>query len=263
MRKKYIIANWKMLPKSESEAREILTRADAFLQGIAERFEPSLVFCPPFVFLDEVREMLGQSHMLHDAELGAQDIATQDEGAMTGEVSGPQLASSGVRYVIVGHSERRWELGEDDATVNAKLKAVLRNGLVPIVCVGEKTREGDWQQRLSAQVRATFADIPADQVRRVLVAYEPVWAISTTPGAKPDTPASALESISLIRSIFTEHWDVAGEDIPLMLYGGSVKPNNARDFLGTNGIDGVLIGGASVRPNDYVDILDVAVKLLS
>lgn len=258
--KKYIISNWKMLPKTTAEAREILSRADAFLEGLADRIEPSLIYCPPFVFLDEVQAMLEQSHMLHDAELGAQDIAATDEGAMTGEVSGPQLNASGVRYVIVGHSERRWKLGEENAVVNEKLKAVLRNGLVPIVCVGEKTREGDWKGWLSAQLRATFKDIEAADVRRVLVAYEPVWAISTTPGAKPDTPQSAGESIELIRTLLSDEMGVSDATV---LYGGSVKPDNAAVFLGADGIDGVLIGGASVRPDDYVGILGELVKTLS
>lgn len=252
MSKKFIISNWKMLPSSEGEAREIILRTDEFLNGLQERLEPSLVICPPFVFLDEVRAMLQQSHMLHDAELGAQDISTKDEGALTGEVSGRQLEVSGVRYVIVGHSERRWKLGEDDTTVNEKLKAVLRNGLVPIVCVGERTRDGDWRHELTEQVRHTFAGISSDDAGRALVAYEPVWAISTNPDAKPDTPENALESIALIRKEIRVH---------TVLYGGSVHPGNAASFLGVDGIDGVLVGGASVRPDDYVGILRAAVKL--
>ena len=204
--------------------------------------------------------MLAQSHMMHDAELGAQDISTQDEGAMTGEVSGPQLAASGVRYVLVGHSERRWKLGENDETVNTKLKSVLRNGLVPIVCVGERSREGNWQEWLREQIRATFADVVPDEVRRVIVAYEPVWAISTMPGAKPDNPDSAGESIGLIRSLLADEMGVSDATV---VYGGSVNPDNAADFLDTEGIDGVLIGGASVRPDDYVDILSVVAKMFS
>jgi triosephosphate isomerase len=261
MNKKFIISNWKMLPSSVAEAKEIISRADEFLQGLAERIEPSLVLCPPFVFLDEVQEMLGSSHMLHDAELGAQDIAVQDAGAMTGEVSGPQLRASGVRYVIVGHSARRWKMGEDDAMVNTKLKAALRNDLIPIVCVGERTREGDWRDWLFAQVRATFAELSGDDIIRCLVAYEPVWAISTNPDARPDTPESALESIELIRTAFTENWNLKIENVPRFLYGGSVKPANAADFLEPDGINGVLVGGASVRPDDYVGILRAAANI--
>lgn len=250
--KKFIISNWKMLPATAGEVHEIISRADEFLSGLQERIEPSLILCPPYVFLDEVQAMLKQSHMLHDAELGAQDISTQDEGALTGEVSGKQLETSGVRYVIVGHSERRWKLGEDDALVNEKLKAVLRNGLVPIVCVGERTRQGDWQDELLKQVHGTFAGLSAEDIGRAIVAYEPVWAISTNPDAKPDTPENALESISLIRQELGAH---------VVLYGGSITPDNARSFLGTDGIDGVLVGGASVRPDDYVGILRVGAKL--
>jgi triosephosphate isomerase len=143
MLKKYIIANWKMNPQTLAEAQGILEAADEYLGSLEESKELSLVFCPPFVFTEEVAKILDTSHLKHEAQLGAQDIAIEDSGAYTGEISGLMLAKLGVRYVIVGHSERRWKLGESDELVNKKLKAVLRNGLVPVVCLGGKTREGD------------------------------------------------------------------------------------------------------------------------
>ncbi|HXV26489.1 MAG TPA: triose-phosphate isomerase [Candidatus Paceibacterota bacterium] len=253
--KKFIIANWKMMPRDAAHVREILVRTDEFLQGFQERTPMSLVFCPPFVFLDEVAGFLRQSHLLHDAELGAQDVAARDEGAATGEVSGSQLVASGVRYVIVGHSERR-AMGEDDDAVNAKLKAALRNGLVPIVCVGEVSRDGEWEDMLRAQLRGTFRDSGSDDVSRCLIAYEPVWAISTTPGAKPDTPASAAQSAGLIREFLRSEF---GSGDVRVLYGGSVKPDNAAGFLTDEAFNGVLVGGASVKPDDFAAIIRASV----
>ena len=250
MKPPLIISNWKMKPESPADVRDILARADETLGELGDRKEYSLVFCPPFVFLDEVRELIRQSHLLHDAELGAQDIAVSDDAVLTGEVSGPQLVGSGVRYVIVGHSERRYALGEDDATVNAKLKTVLRNGLVPIVCVGERSRSDGWHEELKEQVGATFAGLDAPALDRCIVAYEPVWAISTNPGAQPDSPESAAASIAFVEGLLKEK----GAS-PVLVYGGSVNPANIASFLGAEGIRGVLIGGASVRPDDYAAIL--------
>lgn len=255
MDKKYIVANWKMKPETAGKVTEILSRADDALGEVGEQRELSLIFCPPFVFLDEVAGAIRQSHLLHEAELGAQDVAIRGEGALTGEVSGPQLVQSGVRYVIVGHSERRYQLGEDDGTVNRKLHVALQSGLVPIVCVGEPKRDGSWEEALREQVRGTFQGLERDSIGRCLVAYEPVWAISTNPNAEPDTPESALESINFVRSVLAENAE------PKVLYGGSVDPGNVAAFLSPEGIDGVLVGGASVRPDDFASILRQAAAL--
>lgn len=256
--KKFVIANWKMAPESLAQAEGILDAVNDFLETLGERRELSLVFCPPFVFLEEAGKFLSGSHFEHQASLGAQDIATEAKGAMTGEVSGPMLAKLGVRYVIIGHSERRWKLGETDETVNRKLKTALASELVPVVCLGEKERSGDWQGFLREQTLKTFDGLTEDQIARCLVAYEPVWAISTTPGAKPDTPDSALESIQLIRETLSSRFKVKGSRF---LYGGSVTPANADDFLKEPGIEGVLVGGASVRKDDFVKILSIAAKI--
>ncbi len=250
--KKLVIANWKMLPTSLAEAQEILARMDDVLGELGENREMSLVVCPPFVFIEEVARTLGTGHLEHSAELGAQDIAIQESGALTGEVSGSQLAKLGVHYVIIGHSERRWKLGESDATVNEKLKVALRDGLIPIVCVGERTREGEWQAELSAQVQATFSGVSSDDLGRCLIAYEPVWAISTNPGARPDTPESAAQSVALLR-------DVLGQQ--RFLYGGSVTDKNARAFLERPEFSGVLVGGASVRAEEFTRILEISATI--
>lgn len=249
MSQKLVVANWKMNPASLADAEDLLSRIDEWYQGLAERREPSLVICPPFLFIEEVAGMLRTGHLEHIAELGAQNIAALDEGAQTGEVSGTQLERLGVRYCIVGHSERRWKLGEDDTTVNAKLHRALEHGLMPIVCVGERTRDEGWEETLRRQVEATYAGLGA-QAHRTLVAYEPVWAISTNPGARPDSPESASVSIKRIH-------DILGSEVPC-LYGGSVSGDNAASFLERSDIAGVLVGGASLRPDDFTRILEAS-----
>lgn len=279
MSKKLIVANWKALPKTSGEAQEMLVRIDEWLGGQSERMMPDIVLCPPFVFLDEVATALTEGHLAQSASLGAQDIAMSESGAQTGEVSGTQLVASGVRYVIIGHSERRWKLGESEQIVNSKLKAALAAGLVPIVCLGERTREGEWpgritsptafgrhaeqglvalpgwQATLSAQTVATFRGMTPEQISRCIIAYEPVWAISTNPDAKPDTPAGAVQSLSLIRQTLGDHFNISHT---AFLYGGSVTPANARDFLEREEFRGVLVGGASVRVNEFCEILSIA-----
>lgn len=255
--KKIIIANWKMAPSSLAEAEQILDSVDELL-GSWEGKEFSLVFCPPFVFTEEVGKILKTSHLLHQSELGAQDVFWEDKGADTGEISGPMLRKLGVRYVIVGHSERRWKLGESDEIVNKKLKAALRNELIPIVAVGEKTRDENyghavsWKDFLRQQTEATFAGLTADEVARCIIAYEPVWAISSNSDAKPDNPESALESIKTIKEILSSHYSLVANRY---LYGGSITSANAREFLSNDGFDGVLIGGASVDKDEFVKIL--------
>jgi len=251
--KKLIIANWKMNPASLAEAEDIVAKLDENIRTIPEpKFD--LVICPPFVFIEEIAKFLqGMS-----AQLGAQDVAFRPENAQTGEVSGAQLAKLGVRYVIIGHSDRRWKFGEDDATVNSKLKTALAEGLTPVVCLGERTREGNWQDELKVQTVATFRGLTSGQIGACVIAYEPVWAISTTPGAKPDTPASAVQSMSIIREVLADHYQLSTNNF---LYGGSVTPGNVRDFLERSEISGVLVGAASLRPDDFAQILSIASQM--
>lgn len=222
--KKLIIANWKELPGTLAQAEEILSQVDECLNDTQEI---SLVICPPFKYLKEVARMLGAGHLEHDAELGVQDMVYD-------------LPPS-ARYVIIGHSSRRLA-GESDAIVNEKLKNALRAELIPIVCV-----------EYAEQARTTFAGVSVDDMARCLVAYEPVWAISTNPGARPDTPESAVESVRLIRSVIGTE--------PRMLYGGSITEANAKEFLMRPEFSGVLIGGASVRADEFCRILSIAAQL--
>lgn len=251
MDKKYIIANWKNHPDSWAEAEQILDFVNDYLESKDEK-EFSLIFCPPFVFIEEVGKILRTSHLEHQSELGAQDIAVDDTIALTGEVSGPMLRKLGVQYVIVGHSERRWKLGESDEVVNKKLKAAIRNELTPIVCVGEKVRDDNFKEFLKNQVSATFAGLSKDDLGKCVIAYEPVWAISSNPGAKPDTPESALESIEIIQDTIALRFSLSALRF---LYGGSVNSGNVKKFLVQKEIDGVLVGGASINKEEFVKIL--------
>lgn len=241
------------MPASLAEAEQILDFVNDHLESRNEK-EFSLVFCPPFVFLEEVGKILKTSHFENGSSLGAQDIFWEDSGADTGEVSGLMLKKLGVDYVIVGHSERRWKLGESDEIVNKKLKAVLRNGMTPIVCLGEKARDENFEQFLKEQTESTFAGLSADEIGRCLVAYEPVWAISTNPDSRPDTPESALESIKVIKDFFNTKYGILST---IYLYGGSVTSKNVEGFISQEEIGGVLVGGASVNKEEFVKILSL------
>ncbi len=244
-----------MNPQTWAEAEQILDFVNDHLESGNEK-NLSLVFCPPFVFLEEVGKVLKNSHLEDEASLGAQDIFWEDKGADTGEISGPMLKQLGVQYVIVGHSERRWKLDESDEMVNKKIKAVLRNEMVPIVCVGERVRDDNFREFLKEQVKKTFAGLNRDELEKCMIAYEPVWAISTNPDAKPDTPESAIESIEIIKNILFSNFEIRASDL-VFLYGGSVTSKNVADFIGQKEIDGVLVGGASVNKEEFVKILSL------
>lgn len=252
--KKTIIANWKMNPQTWAEAEQILDFINDYLESRNEK-EFSLVFCPPFVFLEKVGDILKTSHLEHEASLGAQDIFWDDTGADTGEVSGPMLSKLGVQYVIVGHSERRWKLGESDEIVNKKLKAVLRNGMVPIVCLGEKVRDDNFKEFLKEQTEKTFVGLSHDELEKCIIAYEPVWAISSNFNARPDSPEDSIKAIKTIWGAINK---LGGKETRIpTLYGGSVNSKNVADFIGQKEIDGVLIGGASVNKEEFVKILSL------
>lgn len=226
--KKLIVANWKELPETWGQGEELLAHVDDCL---SDTHEISLVICPPFKYLEEVAKILHTGHLEHMAELGAQDLHEELHCA---------------RYVIIGHSSRR-AAGESDEVVNEKLKLALAKELVPIVCIED-----------AKQAQATFASISTDDVSRCLVAYEPVWAISTNPGGHPDTPENAVEAISKIRSVLEP---ISSNLEPRFLYGGSITDANAEAFLSRPEFSGVLVGGASVRIEEFCRILSIAAQL--
>jgi triosephosphate isomerase len=232
--KPLVVGNWKMFgTKDEAVARagSLVARLDGSLRG-------TLALCPPFPHLFAVGEELGGSGIL----LGAQTCSAEDQGAHTGEVAGPMLADAGCRLVIVGHSERRHGLGESDADVHGEAEAALRNGLVPIVCVGETEAEyeaGRTGEILDRQLRGS---LPARG--EIVLAYEPVWAIGT--GRTPS--AAEIEAAHARIAALLAELGHAGAPV---LYGGSVKPANATEIMATPGVDGVLVGGASLNSDDF------------
>jgi len=211
---------------------------------------------PPFTDIRSVQSVLEGEGI--PVALGAQDCAVEDSGAFTGEVSPVMLAKLHVEYVIVGHSERRTLFGETDAVVAAKVRAVLRNGMVPICCVGETVDERDiglTQERLTAQVTAALGGVPAEDVAAMVVAYEPVWAIGTGQAA---TPEDAQEACAWIRGVVAS---VAGEDAATRVriqYGGSVKGDNTGSLMDCADVDGLLVGGASLDAAQFTDIVRAA-----
>lgn len=229
-------------------------QAVALAKGIAARaaeFEDlDLLVCPPFVYLSAVADALEGSGVA----LGAQNMYHEPSGAYTGEISTAMLQDIGCTYVILGHSERRHVLGESDADVNKKTLFALEAGLVPIVCVGELLAEreaGKTADIISRQFEESLAGVSADQIERIVIAYEPVWAIGT---GKVATPEQAEEVHADLRSLLAKHYNDQSAGAVRILYGGSVKPGNAADLLAQSNIDGALIGGASLKVDDFLGI---------
>jgi triosephosphate isomerase (TIM) len=247
MRKKLIAANWKMYETPE-QAREYVA---AFLPQVREHARDEVVLCPAFVAIPAVVDALRGSGI----GVGGQDMFWEKEGAYTGAISAQMLRAAGCSHVIIGHSERRQYFHETDVTVNIKLKAALAAGLKPIVCVGEVSQEreaGVTEDVLRRQCGIAFREISAHQAGPIVMAYEPVWAIGT---GKTATPELAGESHRLIRA---EAAKAFGESVARelrVLYGGSVKPDNARLLMSHPDIDGALVGGASLDPKSFAAIV--------
>jgi triosephosphate isomerase len=247
-RTKIVAGNWKM-NLDRAKAKE-LTAAVAARRGEAAAVE--LVLCPPTLYVETVGSALAGAKS--NVGLGAQNMHDKASGAFTGEVAPPMLVDLGCQYVILGHSERRTLFGETDAAVNVKTKAALAAGLVPIVCVGETLEEreaGKTAAVVTGQVQGSLAGLSAAELEKVVVAYEPVWAIGT---GKVATPEQAQEVHALIRAL------LAGLSSPEVAarvriqYGGSVKPDNAADLARQPDIDGALVGGASLKADDFLGI---------
>ena len=251
MRTPLIAGNWKM-NKSHLEAMRLVQ--DLGHELADHDFEKvEVAVCPPFTALRTIQTLIDSNR--YRFALGAQNLHHEAEGAFTGEVSGPMLKSLDVDYVIVGHSERRELFGETDEMVNAKVKAAFANDLVPIMCCGETESEreaGETEAKVERQVREGLAGLGADRARRVVVAYEPIWAIGT---GKTATPEDAQSTCSYIRKVLSsEHGDELAGEIRI-LYGGSMKPGNAAALTGQSDIDGGLIGGASLEAGDFAAIV--------
>jgi triosephosphate isomerase (TIM) len=239
VRKIVIAGNWKMF-KTQAETQE-------FLRGFLPHLEETppgreVVLCPPFTDLNLLSKSLHGSLI----QLGAQNVHWEEDGAYTGEISGPMLTESGVRYVIVGHSERRQYFGETDATVNLRLKAAQRYGLTPILCVGETKQQrdaGETESLIISQLDKGLIDVNQDNL---VIAYEPIWAIGTGDTCEAK---EANRVIDLIRS------QLSNPNVSIQ-YGGSVKPNNIDEIMAQPEIDGALVGGASLEPESFARIVN-------
>ena len=252
--KKLIVANWKMNPQTGKDAEKIISGYFNFFKSLKIKASSNeIVICPPFVYLGLIKKMLQDSGLKLQTSLGAQDIFWEKEGAYTGEISGGMLKDLKCKYVIVGHSERRKHLGETDEMINKKVLAALKAGLNVILCVGEHYRENmnEIPSVVEDQVTAALNGAQKSYIDKITVAYEPVWAIGT--GA-PDTPEDAMMAAVLIRKTAVNIFGYAGKDLRV-LYGGSVKSSNAGEYINHEGIDGVLVGGASLDPEEFVKII--------
>ncbi len=250
-RRPIIAANWKM-HKTHLEAIQAVQKLSYLLdQGDADRVE--VVICPPFTALRSVQTLIDSDKLPYG--LGAQDVHPEEQGAFTGAVSPLMLQALRVTYVIVGHSERRQLFGEDDALVNGKLRSVFAHGMTPILCVGETLEErdaGGTESTVTQQVRRAFDGVDAAKARSVVIAYEPVWAIGTGRTAEPGDAGRVVE---LIRGTLASKYDDALARGIRVQYGGSVKPGNIREFMAHPEIDGALVGGASLDPEEFALIV--------
>jgi triosephosphate isomerase len=247
-RKKIIAGNWKM-NKTQAEARELV--AD-LLRELGRIDTVEIVLCPPFTALSAVSEALNSAS---NVRLGAQNMHEAASGAYTGEISAGMLRELYVRYVILGHSERRQFFHEDNATVNRKLKAALAAELRPIVCVGETLPEREsnkWKKVLETQLVEGLAGLTEKELPDIIIAYEPVWAIGT---GKTASPAQAEEAHQWIRKVLGLTFTTAAAERVRIQYGGSVKAENAKELLSKPDIDGALVGGASLDARGFTAII--------
>ncbi|RAK19991.1 triosephosphate isomerase [Anoxybacillus vitaminiphilus] len=248
MRKPIIAGNWKM--------HKILSEAVSFVEEVkgvipsAEKVDS--VICAPALFL----ERLVQAVQGTDLKIGAQNMHFAESGAYTGEISPVALKDIGVTYVIIGHSERREMFAETDETVNKKVMAAFTHGLTPIVCCGETLEQresGQTNEIVGAQVEKALEGLTEEQAKQVVIAYEPIWAIGT---GKSSTAEDANEVCGHIRSVIAKKFSKEAADAVRIQYGGSVKPNNIKEFLAQEHIDGALVGGASLEPQSFLQLVE-------
>ncbi|GMQ85879.1 MAG: triose-phosphate isomerase [Acidimicrobiia bacterium] len=250
MRKNLIVGNWKM------HATHLETIQ--MVQKLSYRLDPSdyerveVVVCPPFTALRSAQTVIEVDHLR--IGLGAQNVFWEEQGAYTGEVAPGMLAKLAVAYVLVGHSERRQLFGESDTDANRKVGAVLEHEMTPILCVGETEAEreaGSTEEKVDTQVRVGLGGLQAGAVERVVIAYEPIWAIGTGRTATTDDAGAVA---TFIRELIAEQWGPAAETVRI-LYGGSVNPGNIAGMMAKPDIDGALVGGASLDPDGFASIV--------
>jgi triosephosphate isomerase (TIM) len=250
-RQPIMAANWKM-HKTHLESIQAVQKL-SYLLGPEDTEAVEVVICPPFTALRSVQTLIDSDRLSFG--LGAQNVFWEDKGAYTGEIAPPMLAALACQYVIIGHSERRHFFGETDQTVAAKVKAVLANGMTPIACVGESLDEresGRTEETVTRQIRAGLSGLTQEHASRLVIAYEPIWAIGTGQNAEP---ADAGRVVTLIReTIGSLYLPDVGEAVRVQ-YGGSVKAANIRGFMAHPEVDGALVGGASLDPEEFALIV--------
>lgn len=249
MRTPIIAGNWKMF-KTVGEAVAFVNE----VKGKAEVDGVESVICAPFTNLPALVEAVKGTRL----KIGAQNMHWEESGAFTGEISGAMLKDLGVEYVVLGHSERRAYFAETDETVNKKVHAAFKYGLTPIICVGEKLEEreaGNTKQVCKEQTEAALQGLTAEQVAQAVIAYEPIWAIGT---GKSSTAEDANEVIRYIRELVQNQFGNDAAERIRIQYGGSVKPGNVREYLSQSDIDGALVGGASLEPASYTQLVEGA-----
>ena len=247
MRTPLIAGNWKMF-KTAAEAAAF---ADEF-KALYKDTDVKTAICAPFIHLAQLKEAFAGTGI----GVGAQNAHYEDEGAFTGEISVMMLEDMGVDYCVIGHSERRQYFAETDETVNKKLKRLFAGPIIPILCVGENLDQREKEEQYAVvkeQLVGGLADIPAADAAKLVIAYEPVWAIGT---GKTATPEQAEDMCEYIRNTMEELYDEEVADAVIIQYGGSVKPANATDIMNMSNIDGALVGGASLKANDFIEIID-------
>src|SRR3972149_697045 len=253
MRTPIIAGNWKM-NKTIGEALDFFKVLDQELQQFSGTEKLEIVIAPPYTAINKIAEFLKDSSI----KISAQNMFWEDAGAFTGEISAPMLKDAGAKYVIIGHSERRQFFNETESAVNKKIKAALKHNIIPIFCIGETLAEREAEKIesvISTQLTGGLIDLTANDITKIVIAYEPVWAIGT---GKTATKEQAEEVHLMIRQMLAKQFGQANADVIRILYGGSVKPNNTKELLSQPNIDGALIGGASLKPEDFMGIIKSA-----
>lgn len=246
-RRPLIAANWKM-HKTTQETRSFMSE---LLPKVAEVKDRDILICPPYTLISAVDAARDGSSVL----LGAQNMYFEEKGAFTGEIAPQMLKELNCEFVIIGHSERRWVFGESDELINKKVVSAFAHGLIPVLCVGEKLEEREKKltdQVILNQLEKGLKDVSEDFVSRLVIAYEPVWAIGT---GKNATTKDAKDAIALIREFIHSRYGAAAAEKVRILYGGSVKPENVKSYMEQEGIDGALVGGASLQPDSFLALI--------
>jgi triosephosphate isomerase (TIM) len=248
MRRKVIAGNWKM----NNDIKETQNLISKLTSGVSmDNMNCDVIVCPAFTSLSEAYTLLKDTKI----KLGAQNMYFESSGAFTGEISASMLKSVGCEYVILGHSERRTIFGETDEVINNKIKKANAGGLKPIFCVGELLEErevGITEKVIEKQIRSGLKDIPSEEMGNVIIAYEPVWAIGT---GKTASPEQAEEVHKFIRSLINDKYGASVSDKIIIQYGGSVNNKNANELLSQKDIDGALVGGASLKADAFIEII--------